>query len=147
MLKYYSNHLETERTMKISKKLGILVLLGGVIMAVMPGEAEQKGKPVYGRTDPSKFAESKNCHHGAGSIKYMELLGQDTFDTNLMFIHRGVLLPKGGIGEHIHREMEEMYIILDGRAQFTVNGHTAELPAGSMAPCRMKSSHGIPKLS
>jgi mannose-6-phosphate isomerase-like protein (cupin superfamily) len=73
----------------------------------------------------------------------MGLLGHETFDTNILFVHRGVLPPKSGIGEHIHRTMEEMYIVLDGPAEFTVNGHTSFLPAGSSALCQKKSSHGI----
>ncbi|MCD6308801.1 MAG: cupin domain-containing protein [Candidatus Latescibacteria bacterium] len=39
--------------------------------------------------------------------------------------------------------MEEMYIVFDGPARFTVNGETSELPAGSMVLCPRGSSHGI----
>ena len=100
-------------------------------------------QPPIGHTDPNKYHESSNAHDGAGSIRYMELLGEDDFETNFLFIHRGVIPPKSGIGEHLHREMEEMYIIFDGTARFTVNGHTSILPAGSMALCPIGSSHGI----
>ena len=115
-----------------------------------PGGAQEqktfppnKDIPPIGRTDPSKFADAPNCHDGAGTIRYMSLQESETFGTNLLFVHRGVLPPKSGIGEHIHRRMEEMYIVFDGSANFTVNGRTAELPAGSMALCKMGSSHGI----
>ncbi|MFC1607968.1 cupin domain-containing protein [Candidatus Latescibacterota bacterium] len=105
--------------------------------------AEQKGKPVYGHTDPSQYKESKNAHDGAGSIHYMELLGSDLFETDFLFIHRGVLPPKSGIGEHQHNEMEEMYFVFNAPAEFTVNGETALLPAGSCVLCPLGSSHGI----
>ena len=55
------------------------------------------------------------------------LLGADALDTNLIFFHRGVLLPKGGIGQHFHNKCEEMFVILDGEAQFTIDGRTSVL--------------------
>ena len=99
--------------------------------------------PPVGRTDPSRYFEAPKAHGGAGTIRYMELLGWEAFETNLLFVHRGILMPKSGIGEHIHRTMEEMYIIFDSPARYTVDGCTAELPAGSMVLCPMGSSHGI----
>jgi len=107
---------------------------------IFPGN---KDIPPIGHTDQEQFRDAVNCHGGTGKIRYMELLGSKTFDTNLLFVHRGVLPTKSGIGEHIHRKMEEMYIVFDGPAQFTINGRTAELPAGSMAMFSMGSSHGI----
>ena len=73
----------------------------------------------------------------------MTLVEGSTFHTNLLFIHRGVLSPHSGIGHHIHRHMEEMYVIFDNKARFTINGHTAELGAGAMVPCLMGNTHGI----
>jgi len=99
--------------------------------------------PFIGHTDPAKYNDSKNAHGGAGILSYMELMPGEMFDTNILFIHRGILKPKGGIGEHIHRTMEEMYIVFDGPSQYTVNGVTSELPAGSMVLCPMGSSHAI----
>ncbi len=96
-----------------------------------------------GRNDPKQYHESKNCHHGAGTICYMGLLDNDDFKTNWSFIHRGILLPKGGIGNHAHDGFEEMYIIFDNAARFTHNGHTAELVGAVTVPCRMGESHGI----
>ena len=123
----------------------IVLLVAGFIM-VSGADAEQKGKPIFGSTDPSEYFESKNCHGGAGSLMYMSLLGEGdkaVFESNLLFIHRGVMLPKSGLGEHIHRQMEEMYITFDGCIQHTVNGRTAELPPGSLVLCPMGSSHGM----
>ena len=105
--------------------------------------SEQKGKPVCGHSDPSKYRVYKNIHGGAGSMKLMALLGSDLFETNLIYFHRGILPPKSGIGEHIHRTMEEMYFVFNAPAEFTVNGHTALLPAGSTVICPLGSSHGI----
>jgi mannose-6-phosphate isomerase-like protein (cupin superfamily) len=94
-------------------------------------------------TDPSKYKKAPNVHGGAGSLAYMELFGPSDFNTNVIFVHRGVLLPRSSIGHHFHNQMEEMFVILDNRAQFTVDGRTAEIVGPAAAPCRMGSSHGI----
>ncbi|MFC1607974.1 cupin domain-containing protein [Candidatus Latescibacterota bacterium] len=100
--------------------------------------------PLFGRNDPSQYGRAaKFPHGGAGHIRYMELTPRDRLTTEFLFVHRGILEPKCGLGEHVHRRMEEMYIIFDGAAQFTVNGRTAALPGPAMTPCTMGSSHGI----
>jgi mannose-6-phosphate isomerase-like protein (cupin superfamily) len=105
--------------------------------------AQQKGTPVFGHNDPSKYFEAKNAHGGAGSLWLMELLPGKIFQTNILYIHRGIIKPHCGIGEHIHRNIEEMFMIFNAPAEFTVNGHTSLLPAGSTVLCQMGSSHGI----
>jgi mannose-6-phosphate isomerase-like protein (cupin superfamily) len=107
------------------------------------GETGQQGDPLYGHTDPSKFRTANNAHGGAGTFTYMEILGSEVFKTNFLFVHSGEIPPKSGIGEHIHREMEEMYFAFDGTAEFTINGETSLLPAGSMVLCQAGDSHGI----
>jgi len=99
--------------------------------------------PFFRRNDPSKCWENKNPHGGAGYGRGMELTPREEFKSNFLFLHRGVWNPKCGIGEHAHRSMEEMYVVLTSYAQFTVNGRTAEIPSIGMAVCPMGSSHGI----
>ena len=125
----------------------VIIMFAAVMcLSMNDGFTEQKGKPIYSRTEPSQYFESRHCHGGAGSLMYMSLLGEGNkavFETNLLFIHRGVMLPRSGLGEHLHRHMEEMYITFDGCIQHTVNGRTAELPPGSTVLCSMGSSHGM----
>ena len=94
-----------------------------------------------GHNDPAKYHEAKNCHHGAGSIHYMSLW--EDFKTNWIFIHRGVLPPGTGIGNHFHDNCEEMYVIFDNAVRSTHNGNTAELKGGAMVPCCMGETHGM----
>ena len=94
-------------------------------------------------TVPSNFHHLVSVHDGAGTMDFGPLLGADALDTNLLFLHRGVIQPHSGIGAHFHNRCEEMFVILDGEAQFTVDGRTALLPAGSGAPARLGHSHGI----
>src|SRR5229473_3149928 len=94
-------------------------------------------------TDQTQFRDANGVHAGAGSLHFMELFGRDTFNTNLIFLHRGYLAPKSGIGHHYHNHMEEMFIIFDNEAEFTIDGRTARLEGPAGAPCRMGRSHAI----
>ena len=68
---------------------------------------------------PMSTAEQARC-------SFEELFNASAFGTNLLFLHRGVLPPKSGIGHHYHNQMEEMFVILDNEAQFTIDGRTSE---------------------
>ena len=94
-------------------------------------------------TDPAKYAPAKAVHGGAGQMEYMVLLDAHALETNLLFLHRGVLEPHGGIGHHFHNQCEEMFVILDGEAQFTIDGRTSVLKGPAGALCRMGHSHAI----
>jgi mannose-6-phosphate isomerase-like protein (cupin superfamily) len=94
-------------------------------------------------TDPAKYRTAKSVHGGAGQLNYMALLDAHSLDTNLFFLHRGVIQPKSGIGAHFHNQCEEMFVIFDGEAQFTIDGRTSLLKGPAGAPCRMGHSHAI----
>jgi mannose-6-phosphate isomerase-like protein (cupin superfamily) len=93
--------------------------------------------------DPSKYRAAKNVHGGAGQLDYMSMFDSHSLETNLQFLHRGVLQPKSGIGHHFHNECEEMFVILDGEAQFTVDGRTSLIKGPAGAPVRQGHSHAI----
>ena len=94
-------------------------------------------------TNPAGFRASKGVHGGAGQLDFAALLNANAFDTNMYFVHRGVIQPKGGIGVHFHNQCEEMFVILDGEAQFTIDGRTSVLKGPAGAPVRMGHSHAI----
>jgi mannose-6-phosphate isomerase-like protein (cupin superfamily) len=94
-------------------------------------------------TDPARRQTVKAVHSGAGEMDYQVLLDSHSLDTNLYFVHRGVLKPKSSLGNHFHNNCEEMYVILDGEAQFTVDGRTSQLKAPVGAPCRLGHSHAL----
>jgi mannose-6-phosphate isomerase-like protein (cupin superfamily) len=93
--------------------------------------------------DPAKYRHNPSVHGGPGALNYMALLDSHSLDTNLYFIHRGVIEGKSGIGAHFHNQCEEMFVILDGEAQFTIDGRTSLLKGPAGAPCRMGHSHAI----
>jgi mannose-6-phosphate isomerase-like protein (cupin superfamily) len=94
-------------------------------------------------TDPARFRKSPSVHGGAGALDFTALLDSHSLETNLQFLHRGVIEPKSGIGAHFHNQCEEMFVILDGEAQFTIDGRTSLLKGPAGAPCRMGHSHAI----
>lgn len=114
-----------------------LLLLAAAALA-QPPLAER-----IARKDPAKYRKAKSVHGGAGELHYMEMFDAKALGTNLLFLHRGVLPPKGGIGHHFHNEMEEMFVIFDGEAEFTINGRTSRLAGPAGAPCPMRHSHAI----
>lgn len=94
-------------------------------------------------TDTSKFRSLSAVHGGAGSMKFGVLLGADALSTNLIFVHRGVIQPRSGIGQHFHNYCEEMFVILDGAAEFTIDGRSALLKGPAAAPNLQGHSHAI----
>lgn len=93
--------------------------------------------------DPSKYHRYEAVHNGPGSMDFMYLFDFHALDTNLFFLHRGVLHARSGIGHHFHNRCEEMFVIFDGEAQFTIDGRTSVLRGPAGAPCRMGHSHAI----
>ena len=105
-------------------------------------------------TDPSQYRHLASVHNGSGPMDYMALFdikssqsAQFNLGTNLFFLHRGVLPPNGGIGAHFHNHCEEMFIILDGESQFTIDGRTSVLKGPAGAPARLGHSHAISNTS
>jgi mannose-6-phosphate isomerase-like protein (cupin superfamily) len=95
-----------------------------------------------GHTDPSKYTRSRS-HNSAGDMACELLVPPSAMDVNLNFMHRCEIMPGGGVGAHFHNTNEEMFIIFDGQAEFTIDGRTSVLQGTVGAPCRMGHSHAI----
>ncbi len=93
--------------------------------------------------DPSKYRELPAVHAGAGKMGFTQLIGRTELSTNFLYLHAGSIQPKSGIGQHFHHTIEEMFVILDGEAEFTINGRTSKIKAPALVPCKMGNSHGI----
>lgn len=115
-----------------------------IFLAIISGYAT--AQPVKGRiipNDPAKYRELSAVHAGAGTMEFTQLIGRNDLATNFLYLHAGVIDPKSGIGHHFHHSIEEMYLILDGEAEFTINGRTAKIKAPAVVPCKMGDSHAI----
>jgi len=130
-----------------------LLAFGWLLPALALGLHAQQGAPAFTKnplaerishTNPADFRPSPGVHGGPGQLDYMGLFGRESgLDTNLYFLHRGVIQPRSGIGGHFHNYCEEMFVILDGEAQFTIDGRTSTLKGPAGAPTRMGHWHAI----
>lgn len=95
-----------------------------------------------GHTDPSKYKHSRS-HDSAGDMACELLVPPTALNINLNFMHRCQIMPGGGVGHHFHNTTEEMFIVFDGQAEFTIDGRTSTLSGTVGAPVRMGHSHAI----
>jgi mannose-6-phosphate isomerase-like protein (cupin superfamily) len=121
--------------------LALAFALGGLMLLPVVAREPLAARIIH--ADPAKYRHNPAVHNGAGALDYMPLFDAHSMDTNLYFLHRGVIEPKSGIGAHFHNQCEEMFVIFDGEAQFTIDGRTSLLKGPAGAPCRMGHSHAI----
>jgi uncharacterized cupin superfamily protein len=114
-----------------------------ILFCVLPVVAREPLAQRIAHTDPATYRKAPHVHGGAGELHFTGLFDATALNTNLIFLHRGVIPPKGGIGHHYHNQMEEMFVIFDNEAQFTIDGRTSRLEGPAGAPCRMGRSHAI----
>ena len=76
-------------------------------------------------------------------MAFTALLNRGAVTPEFNFLHRGEIPPGAGIGHHFHNTVEEMFVILDGEAQFTVDGRTATVKGPAGVICRTGHSHAI----
>jgi mannose-6-phosphate isomerase-like protein (cupin superfamily) len=95
------------------------------------------------KNDPSKLRSQPKIHDGAGTMAFTQLFGGRDLSTNLMYLHAGVMNAASSIGEHFHHSMEEMYVLLEGEAEFTINGRTSLIKAPALVPCKLGDAHGM----
>jgi mannose-6-phosphate isomerase-like protein (cupin superfamily) len=134
-------------TIPISSALLILILssLSSVSGQTENSSQEKQRVPLekrIGHTDQSKAMAGKNVHQGTGTLYMQTLLGRGAI-TGLNFMHHGPLMPKSSIGHHFHTNSDEMFLILDGEGEFTVNGQTALLKGPVGVPCKSGNSHAL----
>ena len=92
---------------------------------------------------PGGFRPSPAVHGGAGTMGFTALLNRGAVTPEFNFLHRGEIPPGAGIGHHFHNMVEEMFVILDGEAQFTVDGRTAIVKGPAGVICSTGHSHAI----
>ena len=109
----------------------LLLTFSSFIALALPMSAQQPASPVpladrIGHTDPSKYKHSRS-HNSAGDMACELLVPPTALDVNLNFMHRCQIMPGGGVGNHFHNTCEEMFVIFDGQAEFTIDGRTSVL--------------------
>lgn len=94
-------------------------------------------------TDPAKYRQLTAVHAGAGNMAFMGLLGRGAITPHFNFLHRGEIPAGSGIGHHFHNVADEMFVILNGEAQFTIDGRTSLVKGPVAVVCRAGRSHAI----
>ena len=94
-------------------------------------------------TDSSRYRPLTAVHAGAGSMAYAALLNAGAIGPHFNFMHRGEIPVGSGIGHHFHNTADEMFVILNGEAQFTIDGRTAVVQGPAGVVCRAGHSHAI----
>lgn len=93
-----------------------------------------------------------NVHDGSGTINIRQLLGcepklpmlpgfPEDFDTAMSFFME-LDLPAGAvIGRHLHEGNEEIYYVLSGKGEMTVDSSTMVMEAGDACLTKSGSEH------
>ncbi len=117
----------------------ILVL---VFIVNIPVLAQTGGDRVV-RNDPSNYRSLSAVHAGAGDMGFTQLIGRNDLNSNFLYLHAGTINGESGIGHHFHHSIEEMYVLLSGEAEFTINGRTSVLKAPVVVPCKLGDAHAV----
>jgi mannose-6-phosphate isomerase-like protein (cupin superfamily) len=111
-----------------------------------PARTAAQASPLASRivaTDTSAYRPLRAVHAGPGNMAFAGLLNRGAVGPHFNFLHRGEIPVGSGIGHHFHNTVEEMFVILNGEAQFTINGRTALLEGPVAVVCRTGESHAI----
>lgn len=84
-----------------------------------------------------------HSHGSQGFRKCEQIVPASDLDVNFSFINRCQMMPGGGVAEHFHNTVEEMFTILNGEAEFTIDGHTSLVKGPAGAPQRMGHAHAV----
>jgi mannose-6-phosphate isomerase-like protein (cupin superfamily) len=131
-----------------------LLLVVLVAIALLPVRAQSPASPSTApgtgalsqrivHADPAAYRPAPAVHGGAGTMSFTALLNRGAVTPEFNFLHRGVIPSGAGIGHHFHNVVEEMFVILDGEAQFTIDGRTASVKGPAGVLCRTGHSHAI----
>ena len=99
-------------------------------------------KPRHYSFDRARF-ERVVAHDGEGEIETCRVL-RAADGTAYNFIDLTVMPPQTTIGLHSHStDNEEIYVVLSGQGEMTVDGETIEVAAGHVIVNRPGGSHGL----
>ena len=119
-------------------KLTIALVLAAAIPVLAQAPLAQR----IGHTNPAQMRPGRS-HGSVGDMACMTLIPRNAIPL-LNFVHRCKMTsPNGGVGHHFHNANEEMFVIFDGEAEFTIDGHTSLLKGTVGAPVRLGHSHAI----
>ena len=87
----------------------------------------------------------QNIHDGEGTVNVS--LVNDRFASSLQFLHYTVLPPGATIGDHKHGNNEELYIVLEGSGEMTMDGISYPVVKGDVMINKPYGAHGLKNTS
>jgi mannose-6-phosphate isomerase-like protein (cupin superfamily) len=122
----------------------LALLASGVLVGAVAATAAQQSRPAPGgyiiEQDAQVAGAEPGPHRGGG-----QTIGYSFFKTTpgLKLVFRKRALKAGsGIGYHEQTE-DEIYYVLSGRGQMTLDGRTVDVGPGTAILTRTGSSHGL----
>jgi mannose-6-phosphate isomerase-like protein (cupin superfamily) len=128
----------------VKKELATVLLTAGIVgpAAWFTASAQQSrpsGSYVLER-DSEVAVEEPGTHKGGGMTVGYSFF-KNVPDLKLVFRKRA-LKPGSAIGYHVQKE-DEIYYVLSGRGEMTMDGKTFEVKAGDCILTRPGASHGL----
>ena len=84
-----------------------------------------------------------NMNGGKGSVKFRRGLGPAAFESNWAYVDFYSVPPGASIGAHVHRGVEEVYLVIKGEGSVKVNDETAPLKKGDAVPVKVNDVHSF----
>jgi len=96
------------------------------------------------RKDEAPVKMLDKCHDGIGVLQCREYLGEyKRKGPGIKFCHDNILQPGDSVGEHTHKDDEEMYMILDGSGTMKIDTVTQPVRGGDICITRRGHSHSL----
>jgi mannose-6-phosphate isomerase-like protein (cupin superfamily) len=125
------------------RRAALVLMVAAVVFSVwLPGAARQQpGRGGYILERDSQVAKEQPGTHNGGGRTIGYSFFNDVPNLRLVFRKRA-LKPGSSIGYHEQRE-DEIYYVLSGRGEMTIDGKSFEVRAGDAILTRPGSSHGL----
>ena len=85
----------------------------------------------------------KNLHGGKGLVGFRVIWDWRDFRNNYGFLIHCLIPASASVGYHRHDGLEEVYIVMNGNGQITVDGETVNVSPGDAVLNRLGGAHGI----
>lgn len=91
----------------------------------------------------SELTPLVGCHDGVGVLRHCGLFSSRDLSSAISFVNYTVLPPGTSIGDHTHGADEELYVVLEGTGELTVDGETRSITQGDIHLNKPGGTHGL----